>query len=277
MFDSPESNYPCIPLSGRPATVFASGLCALMLFAGCNQPERTHYAIADRSTPVAVAPNDLGISPAVGNAVGVKKLGGTAMGRFPAAICVARVVAREGGELKGRHLRIADFSAHHKVYWNQLLDEQPAVREVLFLTGSGLDPRGYDRQAILEAAKLRGAELCVMYARVPTNEADAAYIGALWDLREMKPLIGLRSVAVLPAELVVELAADKNESAMDPSVREADFRAEQDFRRLFRDAIWDMAEADTGTGGGEQNPWQDYVPPRDRPWRGLQSALEPTG
>jgi hypothetical protein len=253
-------------------------LVAVSLFVSCNQPDRSHYTIADRSTPVAVTANDLGIPATVAGSVGVQKLGGSsANGRFPAAICVARVVAREGGESRGRHLRIADFSAHHKVYWNQLLDEQPAVREVLFLTGAGLDPRGYDRHAILDAARLRGADLCVIYARVPTSEADAAYLGALWDVRDQTPLVGLRSVGVLPAELAVELAAEQDESSLDPSVREADFRAEQDFRRMFRDGVWDMVEADQGTKGGEQNPWRGYVPPRDRPWRGMQDLLGPTG
>ena len=257
------------------------GVAALLLTlgcVGCNRPQRSHYTVRDRSVPVAVRADDLGMPASVGESIGVRQLGGDrSVGRFPAAICVARVVAREGPDSQGRHLLIADFSAHHKVYWNQLLDEQPAVREVLFLTDSGLDPRGYDRNVILKAAKGRGADLCVLYARVPTPEADAAYMGALWDVRDMQPLLGLRSAAVLPDELAVELAAQRDEDNVDPSVREADFRAEQDFRRMFRDAVWDLVKSDPVAPPDEQNPWRGYVPQRDRPWRGLQDLFGPFG
>ncbi|MCB9851483.1 MAG: hypothetical protein H6819_00185 [Phycisphaerales bacterium] len=240
---------------------------------GCERPEREHYQAADRSMPVDVTPADLGIPSTQSQAIGVKVLSGEASpGRFPAAMCVVRVVARTDANGSNRHLRIADFSAHHKVFWNQLFDEQPELREIIFLTPSGLDPRGYDRSAILEAAKLRGAELCIIYARIDSREADAEYIGALWDTRTMKPLLAMRSVGVLPADLAVELTAEKNqdEAPMDPSVREADFRAEQEFRRMVRDAVWDIVEKDMGAGGGEKNPWKGYVPPRDRPWQGLR-------
>ncbi len=239
----------------------------------CEQPTREHYHVADRTTPVDVTPDDLGIPAGQSKAIGVKVLAhDSAPGRFPAAICVARIVARTNASGGDRHLRVADFSAHHKVYWNQIFDEQPEVREVIFLTTGGLDPRGYDRTAVLEAAKLRGAELCVLYARIDSREADAEYIGALWDTRVMKPVLAMRSVGVLPAELVVELTAerDEDEPPQDPSVREADFRAEQDFRRMVRDAVWDMVEKDSAAPAGEQNPWKDYVPPRDRPWKGLR-------
>lgn len=245
----------------------------LVLIAGCEKPRRDHYQVADRTTAVDVTPDDLGIPSSIMQTIGVKVLTGEPTpSRYPAAICVARVVARVNDDNRNRHLRIADFSAHHKVYWNQLFDEQPEVRETIFLTPGGLDPRGYDRASILEAARLRGAELCILYARIDSREADAEYIGVLWDTRTMKPLLALRSVGVLPADLAVELAAERehDEAPMDPSVREADFRAEQDFRRLARDAVWDMVEKDTGASGDEKNPWRGYVPPRDRPWQGLR-------
>ncbi|HPF38122.1 MAG TPA: hypothetical protein P5081_09190 [Phycisphaerae bacterium] len=258
----------------RPRDCLRMGLAALMcagFLGACEHPQREHYQTADRTTPVDVTPADLGI-PAM-SSVGVKVLSGEASpGRFPAAICIARIVARTDAGGGSRHVRVADFSAHHKVFWNQLFDEQAEVREVIFLTTGGLDPRGYDRQAVLDAAKLRGAELCILYARIDSREADAEYIGALWDTRVMKPLLAMRSVGVLPADLAVELAAEKgeDEAPMDPSVREADFRAEQDFRRMARDAVWDIVEKDMGATGDEKNPWKGYVPPRDRPWQGLR-------
>lgn len=260
-------------LSVRRRSAFAIALLVTAGTTACEQPKMEHYRVADRSVSVDVTPADLGLPAGALKAVGVKVLvSEPSPGRFPAAICVARVVARTDDDGGNRHMLVAEFSPHHEVYWNQLFDEQPEVREVIFLTPGGLDPRGYDCPAILEAAKLRGAELCILYARIDSVEADAEYIGALWDTRTMKPVLAMRSVGILPPELAVELAAEREESdtPTDPSVREADFRAEQDFRRLTRDAVWDMVEKDTGAKGGEQNPWKGYVPPRDRPWQGLR-------
>lgn len=263
---------------GRAArgTIGVLACVAIGLAPACEKPNREHYRVADRSQPVDVTPEDLGIPSGHAKAIGVQVLSGEASpGRFPAAICVARVVVRKASDGGGRHMRVADFSAHHKVYWNQLFDELSEVREVIFLTSGGLDPRGYDRSAILEAAKMRGAELCILYARIDSREADAEYIGALWDTRVMKPLLAMRSVGILPAELAVELAEERDvdEAPMDPSVREADFRAEQDFRRMVRDAVWDIVEKDMGASGDEKNPWKGYVPPRDRPWKGLRGLF----
>ncbi len=231
----------------------------------CGKSDREHFRVERDETPVMITSQDLGVAPAVLSNIGVRNLAKTPQAnRFPAAICVSRVVARRDNTGKRRYLRLAEFSAHHAVYWNQLLDNQPGVREVLFLTEGGLDPRGYDVDTILNAAYQRNADLCVIYARKDSNEADAEYLGVLWDLRQREALLAIRVAVNLPPELAVRLAKQAEREDHDLSVEEADFRAEQQFRHLFRDAIWDLVAMDEDAPGNQSNPWEGYVQPRQR-------------
>jgi len=246
----------------------------------CGGPDREHFRVERNETPVGITAQDLGVAPAVFSKVGVRNLAKSPQGnRFPAAICVSRVVARQGNNGNGRYLRLAEFSAHHAVYWNQLLDNQPGVREILFLTEGGLDPRGYDVDTILNAAHQRNADLCVIYARKESNEADAEYLGVLWDLRQREALLAIRVAVNLPPELAVRLAKQAEREDHDLRVEEADFRAEQQFRHLFRDAIWDLVEMDEDAPGNQANPWEGYVQPQQRTLdnlRGLRDILRNT-
>lgn len=231
----------------------------------CGDPEREHYRVERNETPVEITAKDLGVAPTLLSSIGVRNLANTPdANRFPAAICVSRVIALTSDAGKQRFLRLAEFSAHHAVYWNQLLDNQPGVREILFLTEGGLDPRGYDIDTILNAAKQRNADLCVVYARKESTEADTEYLGVLWDLRQNTPLLSIRVAVNLPPELAVRLAKQAEHEDHDLTVEEADFRAEQQFRHLFRDAIWDLVAMDEDAPGNQDNPWKGYVQPRQR-------------
>ncbi|MBK8266922.1 MAG: hypothetical protein IPK83_00890 [Planctomycetes bacterium] len=130
--------------------------------------------------------------------------------------------------------------------------------EAVFLGKPGLDPRGCQRDDILNVALGADCELCLIYARVEETDADAEYAGILWNTRTRTAMATVRTPVILPIQVAAELKEDPN---CDRAIAEADFRSEQDFRRMVRDLMWDIASHDVAYAGKDTNPWKNYVPP----------------
>lgn len=245
-------------------------MTATLLVSGCADQERApKYQVAVKEKIVPVRAEDLGVSEAFFQKIGVHLLNNEpTLGRFPAGLCVARVTAFTTEKGKQGKLRVTKPPVHHAIYWNHLLDELSAIREVVFLGKPGLDPRGYDLREVVEAAANLECSFCLIYAKLENSDADAEYVGVFWDTSKFKPLAVLRTPVVLPAEFQEESLQDENVE-MDIGVCEADFRAEQDFRRLVRDVLWDMVARDQTAPTTQPSPWRieedDGLPsfPRD--------------
>ncbi|HWL95508.1 MAG TPA: hypothetical protein VNT79_18460 [Phycisphaerae bacterium] len=232
----------------------------LALAAGACGGRKTSpkYQIDDETCVVTVSAEDFGVAGGSFSRAGAATpLTEPAAGQFPAGLCIARVEAFLG-ESGDRRLRPQPLPEQHAIHWNHLLDDLPAVREIVFLRQPGLDPRGCRRDDILDAARANACDLCLIYARVEDSEADAEYVGVLCDTRSKTPIAAVRAPVVLPIEIAEEL---KQAPDCDVETGESDYRSEQEFRRLVRDLIWDLAKKDVSASELRESPWKDYVPP----------------
>ena len=235
-------------------------ICALGLAlaaAGCQTKDRK-YRIERSDRVVTLTGEDLGLDSPQFRQVGHHWLHPEpSFGLFPTGLCVLRVEAFEDASRSQRRLRVQPLPGHHAVYWNHLFDTLSDIREVVFLARPQLDPRGYDFHAVLEASSNLSCGLVLIYSRVVQSEADAEYVGVLWDVERREPLVSFRTPVVLPLELVEEM--EENPEA-DAAIREADFRAEQEFRQLVQSVVWDMTKRDAAAPQKRENPWKGYVP-----------------
>ncbi len=232
---------------------------------GCSQPHtRVKYAAPCKETVDSVRAEDIGLPADLKREPGGVMLATEPpQGRFPTGLAVVRVDAFSSGQDSERSLRLTDIATHHAIYWGHLLDDLPSIREVVFPRTLGLDPRGYDTGEVLGAATRQNCGLCLMYAIASDTDSDAEYVGGLWDAEKREPLFAFRTPVTLDPCFAEQLEEDDGPTSI---VREADFRAEQNLRRLVRDAIWDLAQQDTGATGLQPSPWRDTdVPlfPRD--------------
>ncbi len=246
--------------------------------ASCGAPE-AKYQVHSEGTPQSLSGRDVGVADEVLRPIGWRLLTDQrTAGRFPAGICVVEVEVYTPAGSDERLLRLRTVPGHHAVYWSNLLDELPLVREVIFLGEAGLDPRGYQWREVLQASVERDCSLCLIYSRLDDSDADAEYAGVLWDAAAFLPLAVLRVPVILPIDESSPSGSasddDHGVEPQDPTIREADFRAQQEFRHALRDAIWDLAGQDSVAPATQPNPWSDAefpLFPRDyhryRDWR----------
>ncbi len=239
------------------------------VFAGCETKDRK-YQVQSTDQVVTLAGEDLGVTAPQFNRIGYHYLHPEpSFGLFPTGLCVLRVEAFMDSGRAQRFLRVQPLPGHHAVYWNHLLDSLSEIREVVFLARPHLDPRGYDFRAVIDAATGLNCGLAMIYSRVHQSDADAEYVGVLWNVERRAPLVSFRVPVVLPPELVEEM--EENPES-DTAIREADFRAEQEFRRLVQGVIWDMARRDASAPNKQTNPWRGYVPNVPR---GFEFLIDP--
>lgn len=248
------------------SAMLLAALAALAALAtGCSEVQvRDKYTVPSGETAVSIRAEDIGLPADSKREAGSVVLATEApSGRFPTGLAVIRIDAFTTEQGSERSLRLTEIETHRAIYWNHLLDDLPAIREVVFPRTLGLDPRGYNMEEILQAAAQQNCGLCLIYAKVSDTTSDAEYVGGLWDTEKREPLAAFRAPATLG--MCLKLQLEEAEGPMS-IVREADFRAQQGFGRLIRDAIWDFAEQDTGSPDLQPSPWRNTdVPlfPRD--------------
>jgi hypothetical protein len=248
-----------------PIKLALPAMLLVTLVIGCSQPEpQAKYAVPCEDIAVSVRAEDIGLPADLKLEAGRVMLAADApSGRFPTGLAVVRINAFTSPKGDERSLRLTEIETHHAIYWSHLLDDLPAIREVVFPPTLGLDPRGYDTGEVLRAAARQNCGLCLIYASVGDTDSDAEYVGGLWDAEKPEPLVAFRAPVMLDPFLTEQLEENSGPTSI---VREADFRAEQGFRRLVRDTIWDLAKQDTGAPDLQPSPWRDTdVPlfPRD--------------
>lgn len=253
----------------------AALLLAPILLLGCNKYTEPAYhepTIVEKyetprgDTEVFVRAEDLGVEPTQLAPQGETLIDkNPSIGRFPSGLAVAKVVAAANPEHGDRHLQVAPIAPFRGVYWSEMMKDLPPIREVTMLRAYGMDPRGTSYQQLLQMATQMDCSLCVLYAVVENTRADAEYVGVLWDALTTRPLATFRVPITLSEDL--RLTYEKDEDlGFQRMLAEADFRAESDFRRLVRNALWDLAEYDSKDSTTQPSPWrQDDMPlyPRD--------------
>ncbi|MBN2560227.1 MAG: hypothetical protein JXQ75_04790 [Phycisphaerae bacterium] len=229
----------------------------IVFVAGCVSPE-PKYETPVEEDPVCVTVEDLGVSPGAITGNGRKILDSQpSVGRFPSGVSVVRVAAMMEETGSRRYLRVSEMTTESAVYWMHLWDDLPPVREVTTLRTLGLDPRGASYADLLRESVNVDCDLCVIYAKVDDTDADAEFIGALWDAANHQALATFRAPAALPEEMREARAKSNDEGRW---VSEAEFRAETDLRRLARDAMWDLVGKDQASPTTQPSPWQEYLP-----------------
>jgi len=238
----------------KPAALAVIALAAT-LTACQTQPEPLDIPAADVET-VAILPTDLGVPDSAIQDPGVTWLEqAPTIGRFPAAVAVFRVAAYLDPQAGSRFIRVADSPAQRRIYWNQILDPMPAVREVRLPSDVGVDPRGANYRDLLKKALDSHCRLALLYAAVDGSDADAEYIGVLWDATEFKPLAAFRAPIVLEDEIAMACA---EEERTEKWLCLADFRALSDLRQYVRNTVWTIADEDQPPAQTKASPWREY-------------------
>lgn len=249
-------------------TLVATGLC----LSGCSQ-RKTECQTASRDlkfSPVCdlaeevvdITSADLGVSDsALAQSGGTTLEGEASVGRFPTGLAVVRVEAVTKDDL-ARRLRVVPVAQYRDAYWNQEMSDLPELREVAMPRKFGLDPRGADWRSVLRVSLAQNCGLCLVYSQVHDTEADAEFVGVLWDTPTEKALATFRVPVQLPPEIRETYQKKKQWIALQS---DAEFRAETELRRLVRDTLWDFAAKDADATTTQPNPWQTDLPlfPRD--------------
>ena len=128
----------------------------------------------------------------------------------------------------------------------------------------GLNPRGTDYRSLLRAAQVQDCDLCMVYAEVEDTDADAEFVGLLWDAKYEEPLIAYRVPVFLPIEVREQFDEEDSESYQQ-MMAEAAFRAESDLRQMVRASLWELAANDGKVPKTKPSPWRTDLPlyPRD--------------
>lgn len=253
----------------QPIQFALPAMLVAILATGCSQTQPPDkFVVPCQDTEVSVHAEDIGLPADLEGEAGSFILAAdTPSGRFPTGLAVARIDAFTTGQRDERSLRLTDIAVHHAIYWSHLLDALPTIREVVFLRPLGLDPRGYNVNAVLQAALEQNCGLCLIYAKVGSTDSDAEYVGGLWDADKQAPIAAFRTPVTLDPFLTEQLREDQGPTSV---VHEADFRAQQEFRRRVRDTIWNLAKQEPGSKDLQPSPWRNTdVPlfPRDYEYR----------
>lgn len=254
----------------------ASWMCLAIgfLFAGgCARPEQECSAPPLETT--AVMPADLGISADSVQLPGEHPLDATrTVGRFPAGLSVARVVAIVQDSGAGRRLRPGDMPVERAAYWNQVMDTLPPIREVTQLRDLGIDPRGVEYGAFLRESSNINCNLCLIYGQTEDESGETSLVGALWDVKKRQPIAAYRVPIVVDAASIED---EDDPADLRRAWQIAEAQAELDMRNLVRDSLWGLVEFDTADTTTQPSPWrdEDRILPRDQnPFRRLEELLK---
>lgn len=238
---------------------------ALMLPLACRS-ESDRYQPVTQHEYTDVEPLDLGVPANVFPSLGAKDLDTTkSVGRFPTGLSIVQVTAQIN-DAERRSLQIETTAVERTAYWNELLSDLPVLREIRIQRTMALDPRGSKYGELLRKAAVEDCNLCLIYAKSPSEEADAEYVAALWDSLNRQPLAVYRATMTIPH---CEREEPKDDEHPRPKrrvwIREADFRAEAELRQMVRDTMWDLAARDQFDATTQPSPWKTDRPllPRD--------------
>jgi len=241
-------------------------LIGMALSSGCQSQSRPYAGCPPTTDENVASAEDLGLRQAQIEVSGSKLVEkGASVGRFPAGLAIAQVAAAPGEDEPTRRLRLTKTEVDRQVHWGRALHELPKVREVVFMSDFGLDPRGFKHGELLRHAANYGCDLCVIYTRIEESECQAHYVAALWDARKPKLLSTYRVPVLLSLHDLPSSGDNSDEEKMRAEwLYEADCRAEADLRRMVRDDLWDLARRDRAATT-QPSPWRTEHPllPRD--------------
>ncbi len=270
----------CRPPAGRRGwscrrfTVIATLVGIFPIAAGCASSAPKYQPVVETGE-VCVTAEDLGVPPALIAALGSQFLNSRpTVDRFPTGVSVVRVAAMMEEKAARRHLCVAEMPVYSRVFWNHLWDDLPSIREVTILRTLGLDPRGADYKDLLRESVNSNCDLCIIVAPVNDTDADAEFVAVLWDAAKGEALAAFRAPVSLPEDIRDACAKSNGRGRWS---HEAEFRAEENLRRLVRDAMWDLVGLDHLSPTTQPSPWRRYLPvfPRDYDrFRQIERAIQ---
>ncbi len=243
---------------GRSASGRAGLVLALVIgAAGC---ESTRPAV--RRTLVQLA--DLGATganPDVNTFALVETQ--ASIGRFPAGVSVARVMIEDavsGGRAAMAIDRLLDPEA---LYWNELFDSIPRVREVLVIDPQSVPQRYVTIPMLLESSRRLRCRICVIYAQNDVADSASQLLGAVYDA-DTSELIGTAfAEEVVDPKARIERPADRPDG--DDRHRDAHWLAARKFEQIVRGFVSDLISRDREPGAPAEPGTQPTPPPPAAP------------
>lgn len=258
-------------------------LCVTLLavaLGGCTSTARVKPIVPDRQTIVTLP--ELTGQP-IDAPAGTYRVRGDpkTRGRFPCSIAVSKVRYRdEAAPIPDSGLAVQPLQVDNAVRWIGLFDNLPEIVEVFQVDYMGLPAAPVTTVDVYQAAGRVGGGLClVMSEGVSGTEDGFQVVGALYDPVVGTPIVVARS-SVFPV-----LTGDEDPNTIDipgyhgRGTREADAAAkpeddrkvkavappydplrlaQEHFRELVRQAVWEMVRQDQAPTAIEPSPWSDW-------------------
>lgn len=167
------------------------------------------------------------------------------IGRFPAGIAIARIKL-QGGVEELPHLELDPLLNHEAVYWNELFDSMPDVRETTLIDQPSVPQRIVTLPMLLKSAQRLRCRFLLVYGANVTSDASARAVGALYDT-DTSALIG-----TLFAEVVIPPGADLEPPPTYPKgdkrYKDPSWLTARKLESLFREMIWELIGIDRPPG-----------------------------
>lgn len=253
-------------------------LAALSILSAATAADRDADAPANAHTPITLdlEPTAADLGVAAGQfAENAARLLATheTTGRFPTAIAIARIAPQSAGGGGPRTLQLVDISGPQAVRWNELLDDSPAIREMVLSGRFGLPRRELTARDLAQAAAQLKCALCFVYATSGDAVENFQAWGVLWDAIELRPIATMHAAAqadLLEYERAIE------ETPLDAAECRAEWRALRMFERQLLDAVAELVTRDRPAASTQPSPWINdrTLEPRDL-WPLYRQYLRP--
>lgn len=182
----------------------------------------------------------------------------TSIGRFPAGIGVARVCLEAEGPAGTPALVLDPLSSAEAPYWNELFDSIDRIRELVLIDPQGVPQRYVTIPQLLASCRKQKGRLCLVYAQNDIADNASQVIGALYDA-DSGELVGTAfAEEVVDPKEKRERPADRPDG--DERHMDAHWLAEQKFRQIVRDFVWELINRDREPGAPEEPATTPAIP-----------------
>ncbi len=180
------------------------------------------------------------------------------IGRFPAGVAVARTMLEDAGAGERPTLTLDVLTNPEALYWNELWDSIPKIREVIVVDPQSLPQKTVTVSQLLAAARRLRCRLCVIYGQNDVADNASQVLGAVYDA-DTGELIGtvFAEETVDPREKRPPLPG-----APDGDKRNTDahWLAARKFEQLTRAFVLELIDRDRDAGAPPETTTQPAAP-----------------
>jgi hypothetical protein len=208
-------------------------------------------------------PEDMGLTPDQIPTAGTRLFHtDPTAGWFPAAMAVAQIDVQRGETADQRLVRVKMPATHDAVWWNELLDDVPEIREIVISDEYAQNPDRINIDSVLHVARRLNCTFCVTFTRWGEPIYREHVIAALWHCDSGALLATFRSdIEIDPLMYGFGVERD-GADARDFRAGELAARA---LLRNVRSAVTEFVARDVPATQIEPSPWINDRPliPRD--------------